>query len=274
MGSVVAGGRWENGKKGQDTPRHLSLETAKVLGDTPNGAQTVTKLTTYSRTGAPVGHKKCGLMLRSVQMPRSVLRTMLRSVHRCSDQCRCSSVWVCLCVYGFGCCVCVCLCVCVWVCVFCVSADVQISADAQSHAQISAQISAQMRRAVHNCSDQCVWLCVCVCVRVCLCVWVFGCVFVCLCVCVCVCCVCCVCGVCVLRVRVCWVCVLCVWANQTRKVFAAPLKRTRKSHASEQSSSTWTDKSARRSLGIYNAITQQTGQRHWAAPQGSTTGQH
>jgi hypothetical protein len=93
-----------------------------------------------------------------VEMPRSMLRSVLRSVHGCSDQCRCSDQ--CMCVYGCGCgCVCVC-CVCVSVCVrvgacvFCVSADAQINADAQSHAQISTQISAQMLRAVHNCSDQ------------------------------------------------------------------------------------------------------------------------
>jgi hypothetical protein len=37
------------------------------------------------------------------------------------------------------------------VCVFSLSANAQISADAQIHAQISAQINAQMLRAVHKC---------------------------------------------------------------------------------------------------------------------------
>jgi hypothetical protein len=35
-----------------------------------------------------------------------------------------------------------------WVCVVCVFADVQISADAQSHVQISVLISSQMLRSV------------------------------------------------------------------------------------------------------------------------------
>jgi len=207
LGSVVAGGRWENGKKGQDTPRHLGSETAKVLGDMPNGAQTVTKLTTYSRTGAPVGHKKCGLMLRSVQMPRSVLRTMLRSVHSCSDQCRCSSVWVCLCVYGCGCCVCVSVCVRVGVCVLCLQMFRSV--------QMPRAMLRSVLKSVHRCAEQCttaqisVCGCVSVSVSVSVCVCVCGCLGACLCVCVSVC-VCCVCCVCVLRVCVCWVCVFCV----------------------------------------------------------------
>ena len=67
----------------------------------------------------------CLQMLRSVQMSRS--GQMLRSVHRCSDQCTdaqisvggcvCVCLWVCvsvcLCV-----CVSVCLCVCVSVCLY------------------------------------------------------------------------------------------------------------------------------------------------------------
>ena len=154
----------------------------------------------------------CLQMFRSVQMPRAMLRSVLKLVHRGAEQCTTAQISVC----------------------GCVSVSVSVS--------------------------------VCVCVGV----WVRVCVSVCLCVCVvCVLCVCVAC-VCVLGVCVCCVC----GANQILKVFAVLLKRTRKSHASEQSSSTWTDKSARRSLGIYNAITQQTGQRHWAAPQGSTTGQH
>jgi len=171
--------------------------------------------------------------------------------------------------------VCVCLCVCVWVCVCSVCLQMFRSV------QMPRAMLRSVLNSLHRCAEQCTTaqISVCGCVSVCLClcpclsVCVCGCLGACLCVCVSVCVLCVLC-VCVACVCVCWVCVLCVWANQTRKVFAAPLKRTRKSHASEQSSSTWTDKSARRSLGIYNAITQQTGQRHWAAPQGSTTGQH
>jgi hypothetical protein len=69
---------------------------------------------------AQISADACLQMLKSVQMPRSMFRSVLRSIHKCSDQCRCSDqcVWVCV---GVGvCCVC---CVCVFVCV-CVSVSV------------------------------------------------------------------------------------------------------------------------------------------------------
>jgi hypothetical protein len=124
---------------------------------------------------------------------------MLRTIHRCSSQCRCSdqSVWVCLCVRVWVGVVCVCGCVwvCVGVCCACVCrcSDQCRCTDPCSDPCLDRctddQISAQMLKSVCVGVCVCVWVCVwlCVCVSVCLCV----CVFVCLCVC-CVCCVCCV----------------------------------------------------------------------------------
>jgi hypothetical protein len=66
-----------------------------------------------------------------------------------------------------------------------VSADVQISADAQSHAQISAQINSQMFRSVQMLRSMCVGVSVCACVWVWVCVGVC-CVWVCVCLCLCV----------------------------------------------------------------------------------------
>ncbi len=125
-------------------------------------------------------------------MPISMLRSILGSMQRCSDQyedaqinakmLRSMCVGVSVCVGVGVCCVCVGVCVCLWVCAVCVSADVQINAEAQIHAQISVQINAKMLRSEHRCWDQCVWVCLCVC----------GCVCVSVCLCVWVCCVCCV----------------------------------------------------------------------------------
>ena len=55
---------------------------------------------------------------------------------------------VCVCVVVCVCdvCVCVCMCVCVGVCVVCLSANVQISAEAQNHAQSSVPIDSNMLR--------------------------------------------------------------------------------------------------------------------------------
>ena len=158
----------------------------------------------------------CLHMFRWVEMPRSMLRWVLRSVHRSWNQCTdvqmnlsgcvcvcgCGCVlWVCVCVSVCVCgCVCVvyvvCVCVGVCRCVLCVlrvSGDVQINADAQIHAQMSVQISAHILRWVHRCSVQFVWVSLSVWVWVCVvCVWVCGCVCVSVCVwvfllCVCVC---------------------------------------------------------------------------------------
>ena len=72
----------------------------------------------------------CLQMFRSVQMLRSVLRSVLKEFHICRDQCRCSDqcVWLCVWVWVFVESVDVCICVhlSVSVCVLCVSADALI----------------------------------------------------------------------------------------------------------------------------------------------------
>ncbi len=81
---------------------------------------------------------------------------MLRSVHRCSDECRCSDqcVWLCLCVCVLVCvgvcCVCVgvCVCVCVCGCVFCVCLQMFRSV------QMPRSMLRSVLRSVHRCSDQ------------------------------------------------------------------------------------------------------------------------
>jgi hypothetical protein len=205
LGIGFAGGRWEKGKKGQDTPRHLGSEFAKVLGDTPNGAQTATKLTTYSRTGAPVGHKKCGLISDQCKCPD-------QCSEQCSDQCTDAQISAdvpvcgCLCVYGCGCCVCVCVCACGCVCSVCLQMFRSV--------QMPRAMLRSVLKSVHRCAEQCTTAQISVCgcvsvsvsVSVCVCVgvWVRVCVSVCLCGCVC--CVCCVCVACVCVGCVCCVC--------------------------------------------------------------------
>jgi hypothetical protein len=139
----------------------------------------------------------CLQMLKSGQMPKDMLRSVLRSVHRCSDQCRCSDqgVWVCLCVLVWVCVVCVgvcvsvCLCVCVsvGVCVLCVCLQMFKSVQTPRSMLRSVLKSVHRCSGQCRCSDQCVWVCLCVWVWVCV-VCVCGCV--CLCVWVCAVCVC------------------------------------------------------------------------------------
>jgi hypothetical protein len=142
------------------------------------------------------------MLTPSVQMPRSMLKSMLKSRHR---MCVGVSVFVCVGV-GVGACqcvgVCVCLSVCAGVCFVCLQMLKSV--------QIPRSVLRPVLTSKHRCSDQCTDAQASVCgvgVRVCVCVC--GCGSVCLCVCLCQCVsVCAVFVVCAVRV-VC-VCVVCV----------------------------------------------------------------